>query len=250
MTADEGRIAGKGPDFRPLYAQVKDLMVQRMVSGEWLPGEALPSENRLAEEFRVSQGTVRKALDELAAQRLVVRRQGRGTFIAKHSRQHSLFHFFHIVDSASGVKELPTSRVIELRTDRASREQAARLGLAPRARVHNLLRLRAIAGRPVILERITLPAAIFPSLSLPLDIEMPDELYVLYQQKFGVSVVRAKERLTATAADPLDAHHLRLAEGAPLLSIDRLALSLEGMPVEWRTSRCDTRGYHYYSDIE
>src|SRR5450432_187735 len=96
-----------GPDFRPLYAQVKALMIRRMLRGDWRPGALLPSEARLAAEFGVSQGTMRKALDEMATQNLVVRQQGRGTFIARHSQRGALFHFFHIRDE-SGIKELPT----------------------------------------------------------------------------------------------------------------------------------------------
>src|SRR5262249_52393858 len=215
-----------------------------MVAGEWRPGENLPSEGRLASEFGVSQGTVRKALDEMAAQNLLVRQQGRGTFVAKHDRQRSLFHFFHIVGE-DGVKELPTSRMLELRTERAEREEAALLRLPPRARVHRLLRVRTLQGRAVILERIALPAAIFPGFAVPLGVELPDELYVLYQQRFDVTIVRAEEKLRAVAADALDARHLGLARGAPLLEVDRVALSLDGVPVERRVSRCNTAHHHY-----
>src|ERR1700746_328931 len=119
--ADENAAAvEEGPDFRPLYAQVRELMIRRMLRGDLRPGELRPSEGRLAAEFGVSQGTVRKALDEMATQNLVVRQQGRGTFIAEHSQQHALFHFFHIRDE-SGVKEMPTGRVLALRRIRADR---------------------------------------------------------------------------------------------------------------------------------
>src|SRR5579872_4407157 len=116
-------VATASPDFRPLYAQVKQLMIGRLVRGEWRPGEVLPSEISLAASFGVSQGTVRKALDEMAAQNLLVRRQGRGTFVAQHSQPHALFHFFHI-RGESGAKELPTGRVLKLRRNAADREQA------------------------------------------------------------------------------------------------------------------------------
>src|SRR5579883_3183982 len=162
---DSGAVSG--PDFRPLYAQVRELIIGRMLRGDWRPGDILPSEGRLAAEFGVSQGTVRKALDEMAAQNLVVRRQGRGTFVARHSQNHALFHFFHIRDE-SGLKELPTGRVLAMRGVRADREAAERLHLSPRARVFEILRLRALNGAPVILERIAVPAALFPGLSLPL----------------------------------------------------------------------------------
>jgi GntR family transcriptional regulator len=248
--ADDGESATlDGPDFRPLYAQVKELMIRRMLRGDWRPGDVLPSEGRLAVEFGVSQGTVRKALDEMATQNLVVRQQGRGTFITQHSQQHALFHFFHIRDE-SGVKELPTGRVLAVKHMRADRVQARRLALPARAPVVAILRLRALRGRPVILERIALPSALFPGLDLPIGRELPDELYILYQQRFDVTIARAQEKLRAVAADPLDARSLDIAKGTPLLEIDRLALALDGNPVEWRLSRCNSAHHHYYSEIE
>jgi GntR family transcriptional regulator len=108
------------PDFRPLYAQVKELLIRRLVEGRWRPGDALPAETSLAVELGVSQGTVRKALDEMAAANLLERRQGKGTFVARHSRQRSLFHFFHIVGE-DGRKELPSSRILQMRSRAATR---------------------------------------------------------------------------------------------------------------------------------
>lgn len=248
--ADENAAAvEEGPDFRPLYAQVRELMIRRMLRGDWRPGELLPSEGRLAAEFGVSQGTMRKALDEMATQNLVVRQQGRGTFIAEHSQQHALFHFFHIRDE-TGLKEMPTGRVLALKHERADRDQARRLALPARAPVMTILRLRALRGKPVILERIVLPTGLFRGLDLSIDREVPDELYVLYQQRFGVTIARAEEKLRAVAADALDARSLGIARRSPLLEIDRLALALDGNPVEWRLSRCNSAHHHYYSEIE
>ena len=249
MADDSAAATLEGPDFRPLYAQVRELMIRRMLRGDWRPGELLPSEGRLAAEFGVSQGTMRKALDEMATQNLVVRQQGRGTFIAEHSQQHALFHFFHIRDE-SGLKELPTGRVLALKHVRADRAQARRLALPSRASVITILRLRVLRGKPVILERITLPAGPFRGLDLPIDREVPDELYLLYQQRFGVTVARAQEKLRAVAADALDARTLGVAKRSPLLEIDRLALALDGNPVEWRLSRCNSAHHHYYSEID
>jgi GntR family transcriptional regulator len=237
------------PDFRPLYAQVKDLLIRRMVAGEWRPGEILPSEGRLAVEFGVSQGTVRKALDEMAAQNLVVRQQGRGTFLAKHDRQRSLFHFFHIVGE-DGAKELPTSRILELRMARAERDEARLLELPSRARLVKLLRIRTLQGSAVILERIALPAGLFPDFTVPVGVELPDELYMLYQQKYAVTIAKADEKLRAVAADAIDASHLGVAPGTPLLEVDRVALSLDGVPVERRLSHCNTAHHHYTAELE
>src|SRR5262249_13683836 len=173
----------------------------------------------------------------------------RGPFAARHSQKHALFHFFHIRDE-SGEKELPTGRVLTLRSGRADRDAARRLGLPSRSRIWEILRVRALRSVPVIFERIAVPVSLFPDLVLPLDRDLPDELYVLYQEKFAVTVARAEEKLRAVAADPLDAEALGVAVSSPLLEIDRLALSLDGTPVEWRRSRCNTAHHHYFSEID
>ena len=85
------------PAFRPLYRQIQDLIVQALADKEWLPGEMIPSEMDLAARFEVSQGTVRRAIDELAAENLLVRRQGKGTFVATHADPRAFFRFLRLV---------------------------------------------------------------------------------------------------------------------------------------------------------
>lgn len=238
----------EAPDFRPLYAQVKDLIIKRLIAGEWKPGELLPSEFRLAEVFNVSQGTVRKALDEMAAQNLVVRRQGRGTYVAEHSPHRSLFHFFHICD-ASGERLLPVSRLLSRSEGPATPEERQRLLLAEGAPVIRMRRVRHLAGRPAIVEVIMLPAELFAGLDLPLGEDLGAELYVLYQQKCDVTIVRAEERLSAVSADAADADVLNVSPGAPLLEVDRMAFQLDGRPVEWRIARIDSRERYYQATI-
>lgn len=236
------------PGFRPLYAQVKDLLVQRLVAGAWRPGEALPSEFSLAAEFKVSQGTVRKALDDLAAQNLVVRQQGRGTFVAMHTPQRALFHFFHLVGD-DGARAMPSHRVLQLRAAKASKTEAERLGIRVGAPVARLMRVRLLGGRAAIVERIALPGALFPRFVERMTDELPNELYRYYEQNYAITVVRAVEKLRAVAATAEEARHLGLPRGAPLLEIDRVAYGLDGRAVELRVSRCDTAGHHYRSEI-
>ena len=236
------------PGPRPLYTQVKEILIQRIATGAWRPGDVLPSEFGLAAELKVSQGTVRKALDELAAQNLLVRQQGKGTFVAEHTPQRALFHFFHLV-SDSGERALPTHRVLAARAAKASKAEAARLSIRPGAAVLRLKRLRLLGGRVAIVERITLPSLLFPRFGDRRADELPNELYRCYEQNFGVTVARAVERLKAVAASAEEARHLGLKSGAPLLEIDRVAYGLDERPVEWRVSRCDTARHHYISNI-
>ncbi len=233
------------PTSRPLYVQVKELMTQRIIDGAWTPGMALPSEFQLAEQFGVSQGTVRKALDALSGENVVVRRQGRGTFVAAHDPHDSLFHFFHLVRE-DGTRPRVESRLVSCRTGKANRAESGRLDLAPGAGVIRIRRVRTLDGVDAIHERIVLPAVLFDGLDAS---PIPNELYSLYQARYGVTVSRAIELLQAVAADAEDARVLGVDPGAPLLEIERRAVSLDGRTIEWRISRCDSQGHRYRSEV-
>jgi GntR family transcriptional regulator len=247
ITGDE--IGERGPDFQPLYRQVKALLIRRIATGQWRPGAAVPSEMRLAAEFRVSHGTVRKAIEELAAQNLVIRRQGRGTFVATHAGDRARFHFMHVVPNG-GIKQLPTGRLLSLREVRATKTQAERLRLERGTSVLNMVRVRTIGGAPVMFERISLPAERFRGLKLPLNEDRPDELYIVYEQQFGVTIVRAEERLRAVPADAPETAHLGVPAGTPLMEVERTALILDGTPVEWRVTRFKSSDHYYGIVIE
>jgi len=236
----------EAPRAQPLYAQVKALILQRLIAGQWRPGELLPSEFQLAGQFGVSQGTVRKALDELAAENVVVRRQGRGTFVAEHDDHRALFHFFHLV-GPDGERRLPVSRFISVRKGLASRMEAERLTIDRGDTVIRIRRVRLLDGRPAISETIAVAQARFPDLA---DIrEVPNTLYDLYERRYGITIARAVESLSAVAADERDARLLEVAPGTPLLEIDRTALALDGSPVEWRLSRCLTGTHRYQVEL-
>jgi GntR family transcriptional regulator len=231
--------------FRPLYRQVKDVLLKRIAEGVWAAGGALPSEPDIAADLGVSHGTVRKALDELAAENLVVRRQGKGTFVARHDEARILFQFFKLIPD-SGERRFPDSRILGVEVREADAEGARILALRKGARVVALERVRSLAERICIVERIVLPKALFPGIEKR---DLPNNLYELYRAEFGVTITRATERLKAVAAGRREAKHLDVAVGAPLLAIDRTALAIDGAPVEWRVSLCRTDAFHYLSDL-
>ena len=231
--------------FRPLYRQARDVLVKRIVDGEWQPGDALPSEFELAADLGVSQGTVRKALDELEAERFVVRRQGKGTYVARHDEARILFQFFKLIPD-SGKSEFPESQILGVEADVADARAAAALDLRRGARIVRIERLRSMAGKVRIFERIALPRALFPAIEKR---ALPNNLYELYRSDFGVTIVRASEKLKAVAAGKREAKHLGLQPGTPRLLVDRTAIAADGRPVEWRVSLCRTDDLHYWSDL-
>jgi GntR family transcriptional regulator len=229
--------------FRPLYRQVKDAFVKRMVDGVWPAGFLLPSENQLAQEIGVSQGTVRKALDELASENLLVRQQGRGTFVAQHDEKRILFQFFKLVPD-DGIARFPESEVLSASVHLASEIEREQLALEPGARVARVRRMRAIADVPMIVETLSLPDAMFPGIT---EGPVPNSLYAFYAERFGVTIAHAREKLKAIALPAEEAGLLNRPAGHPALMVQRLALSLDVRPVEWRVSLCLTDDAHYVS---
>ena len=234
------------PGNGPLYQQVKQLFVERVVGGVWAPGARLPSETELAEEINVSQGTVRKALDELCQENLVFRHQGRGTFVSTHTAQRELYHFFHLI-SENGEQQLPAhSPIISRIQRRANRAELETLALCAGAHVIVIKRIRHLQDQPVISETIVLPLARFPDFGR--DHDIPNELYELYEKSYGVTIHKAVERIRAVTATREEAKALGLGANAPLLEIDRLAKTLDDETVEWRVSRCDSQAHYYLAE--
>jgi len=236
------------PSFRPLYEQIKILLTQSLVSGEWKPGEAIPSELELASRFRVSQGTVRKAIDELAAENIVVRRQGKGTFVASHAEPSYQYRFLRVMPD-SGEKLHPQNLFFGLERGKATAEVAHALGLKPGANVLSFKRVMSFAGRPMILDEIVVPPNEFPGLTLAELEEYGGSVYSFYESVFGVRMIRAEERVRAVAADSLASAHLKVEKGTPLLCVDRIAFTYGDKPVEWRRGLCVTDGLSYFNEL-
>jgi GntR family transcriptional regulator len=237
------------PTFRPLYLQIKDLLVRSLEAGEWQPGAAIPSELVLAARFRVSQGTVRKAIDALASDNLVVRRQGKGTFVATHTEEaQSTFRFLHIRRD-DGVDEYPASRIVDLRRGKATAEVARLVDLNPGDAVLVIRRVLQWNGASAVLDEITLPAALFRGLTRAKLEAYEGSMYGFFETAFGVRMVAAQERLKAVAADAVTAALLGVAEGTPLLEVDRVAFTYGGRPVEFRRGLCSTARHHYFNAL-
>ena len=228
---------------RPLYAQVREALIERIRTGAWAPGQLIPNEFDLAAEFGVSQGTARKALDALSSDGLVVRRQGRGTFVVEHTPANVLFRFFNIFDDA-GAQVRPASPAACPVSALANSDEQAALGLTASDRVIRIGRVRTRDGQPFVQETLTLPDAMFPGLADRT--EIPNTLYDLFQREFGILVARGDERITAVVAGPREAQDLGVELGTPLLRISRIAYGLDDKPVEWRVSICHLDRAHYF----
>lgn len=244
------------PAFSPLYQQIKALILQSLQAGEWKPGELIPSEIELAARYRVSQGTVRKAVDELAGDNLLVRRQGKGTFVATHTEQHVRYRFLKLVpDDGDQNREGPAQRnVLECRRTRASAEIARALALRSSDAVMQVRRVLSFTGQdgaqvPTILEDLWLPGGPFKGLTAERMASFRGPTYALFESEFGVRMVRAEERIRAVLPDAEQAGILQIASGMPLLSVERVAYTYNDTPMELRRGLYRTDTHHYRNDL-
>jgi len=229
-------------DTRPLYVKVHAALVERIRSGQWKAGQLIPNEFEIAAEFKVSQGTARKAIGALAAANLVVRHQGRGTYVYEHTPDDIVFRFINFFD-ASGARAAFTNRNAKLTAGKATAAERHALGLSKGARVLRFARQRIANRKVLVIETAVLAKVVFPNLGDLAD--TLDTLYDVFQKTYGILVTRTEERLTAVGADARAAAELGVAVGTPLLRIERTAFTIDDRPVEWRVSHCHLKGVHY-----
>lgn len=240
--------SGVSPTFSPLYQQIKALITQSLQSGEWKPGELIPSEVELASRFKVSQGTVRKAIDELASENLVVRRQGKGTFVATHHEVRAQFRFLRLMPDV-GEPHHPENKVIEVKRLRAPAEVARLLEIKSADSVIFIKRVQSFDGTPTILEELWLPGLIFKGLTAERLIEYKGPMYGLFETEFGTRMIRATEKIRAINADDNIAELLKIAPGTPLLSVERVSYTYGDKPVEVRRGLYLTDCHHYQNEL-
>jgi GntR family transcriptional regulator len=234
--------------FSPLYRQIKTLITRSLQAAEWRPGEAIPSEQELAARFKVSQGTVRKAIDELAADNLLVRRQGKGTFVSTHAEQTTQYRFLRLTPD-QGDAQAMERRFLDCRRIKAPAEVARALEVKSGDAVVLVRRLLLAQGRPVVLDEIWLPGAPFKGLTTERLSRYEGPMYGLFESEFGVRMIRATEKIRAVAADEAAAELLQVTLGAALLSVERQAMTYGDRPIEWRRGLYDTTRHHYRNEL-
>jgi GntR family transcriptional regulator len=240
--------ANASPTFSPLYQQIKALITQSLQSGEWKPGELIPSEVELAGRFKVSQGTVRKAIDELAAENLVMRRQGKGTFVSTHHEARAHFRFLRLVPD-EGVPHYPESKFIEVKRVRAPADVARLMDLKSGDAVIFIKRVQYFDGVPTIVEELWLPGLIFKGLTAERLVEYKGPMYGLFETEFGTRMIRASEQIRAVCADAGAAQLLNIDLGTPLLSSERVSFTYGDKPVELRRGLYLTSRHHYQNEL-
>jgi GntR family transcriptional regulator len=239
------------PAFSPLYQQIKGLILQSLQASEWKPGESIPSEMELAARYRVSQGTVRKAIDELASGHLLIRKQGKGTFVATHAEHQVQYRFLKLVPDQGDLNtEGPAQReIIDCKRLRASAEIARALALRSGDTVLQVRRVLSFAKVPTILEDLWLPGTPFKGLTAERLADYHGPMYALFETEFGVRMVRAEEKIRAVLPDKAQRELLQLPPNTPLLSVERIAYTYNNTPMELRRGFYRTDTHHYHNDL-
>lgn len=240
------------PGEQPLYEIVRARILERLRTGQWTAGDKIPAEPQLAEEFGVGIGTIRRAVEELVAERLLIRRAGRGTIVAKFADEHAFDQYFSFVDT-SGESMKVTARLLRFGKERASPALASTLKLERGARLATADNLRLHDDVPVMLDRLWMPLDVFPDLDAGMFEARRGSIYGFYQEHFGISVVRVVEDLGGAAADEEAARALNVEVGDPVLRIERTAYTFKDQPVEFRvrlvdSSRCAYRNVRGLQD--
>jgi GntR family transcriptional regulator len=249
LAPDAPRAEGgpSGPSFSPLYRQIKGLIINGLQAGEWKAGEAIPSEIELAARFGVSQGTVRKAIDELSAESVLVRRQGKGTFVATHAEQKIQYRFLRLVPD-EGAESLGR-QLLDCRRQRAPAWIARQLQMRAGDAMVEVRRLLHSKGGPVVLDDIWLPGALFKGLTAERLEQHRGPFYGLFEAEFGVHMIRAQEKIRAVMADADSAELLKVPIGTPLLSVERLSFTYGDRPVELRRGLYNTASHFYRNEL-
>ena len=248
LPGTEGAADTAAPAFSPLYQQIKGLLMRSLTLGEWKAGEALPAETELAQRFKVSQGTVRKALDALTADGLLVRRQGKGTFVATHSEAQVQYRFLRLMPD-HGPREAMQRRFLDFRRLRAPADIARALALKASDGVLQLRRLLLAGDTPVVLDDIWLNARLFKGLTAGRLQAYRGPMYGLFEAEFGVQMIRAEEKIRAVAAGEAEAALLGAAAGSPLLLVERRSFTYADRPVELRRGLYRTEAHYYRNEL-
>jgi len=232
--------------YEPLYKQVEQRLLKCLANGEWKPGDQLPTESQLAEQFGVAVFTLRAGISELVATNILVRKQGKGTFVARHNRQRQRYQFSHVFRH-DGTQLFPDRALLSLTKASVIAEAAEHLGLskAERNAVLQLSCLLTQSAEPVGTMEIYLPVAKFRSLTARAIEAAQENLYAVYQDVCNINVISIEEKVLASLARSPIARALKIAVGAPVLRVERIAYTYNSVPVEYRVRHFDAQKYHY-----
>lgn len=231
-----------------LYINIKSKLIEDIKQGVVRPGDFLPNERELSKRFDVAIGTLRRAVEELVAEGVLVRQQGRGTSVRLQDRDQFMFQFFKIA-ARDGTREFPSVKTLEFAKIRAKSYEAKALGIQTGQTVFRVLNVLSISNKPVIFDKIFIPEFMFLGLSRKKFEDRSSTIYALYQNDFCVTVLGGVERVRAIDCEKKAADLLNIELGHSVLSIERVAYTFGQKPAEFRVSVVNTSHFDYVTSL-
>jgi GntR family transcriptional regulator len=231
------------------YGKLAAAMKDRIVQGEWQPGQMIPSEAGLSQEYGVALGTIRQALALLVEDGVLQRHHGKGTFVTKGLDSASMMRFFRFQNTDEPNAQ-PQSKILAARLRHPNAAEAAVFAIDAQGQVMQLERLRSVHGEPCLLETIVLPLPLFGPLADSDTSQWDDLLYPMYQQRCGVVIHHAQDDLRFSQLNATQARRLKLQPGHPCVQVERQAFDIAGRCVERRTTRGDAFSFTYTAHIK
>lgn len=213
----------------PLYHQLQGVLKAEIESGKWGPGEQIPTESRLAEDFGISKITVRQALQELVDLGYIRREHGRGTFVSQRKFDRGPRELNSFSEEMKGHNLAACSRIVAQAIEQADARVAAALRLPAHSPVLILKRVRLADGEPLTVQTAHLPAALAPGL----EIGERSSLYEVLQTRYHLYAARAKETYLAATADASVAKLLGIRVRAPVFKVERISFLPNDKPFEY-----------------
>jgi GntR family transcriptional regulator len=231
------------------YGALATALRQRVLDGEWEPGEMIPSEASLASSYGVALGTLRQAISLLVEDGIFRRQHGRGTFVSRGIDSPSMMRFFRF-QSGDGKATVPESLIFQRRFRPPSSDEALEFDIDPSSQVMQFERLRSIDGQPCLLENIILPLPLFGALADTDTGSWDDLLYPMYQKYSGILVLQVHDTLSFSQLSSRQAKKLQLAAGHPCVLVERRAYDISNRCIERRTTRGDAYSFTYTAHVK
>lgn len=232
------------------YGKLALALRDRILQGEWAPGEVIPAESALAQSYGVALGTIRQALALLVEDGVLQRRHGKGTFVTKGVDGASMMRFFRFRGVDAGQSEAPESHILSSRMRSATTQELSAFSMSKGAQVLQLERLRSLGNDPCLLETIVLPLPLFGKLADSDTDAWDDLLYPMYQQRCSVVIQKTQDSLSFSQLNATQAKRLKLAAAHPCVLVERQAFDMAGRCVELRTTRGDAFSFKYTTQLQ
>ncbi|HLZ58326.1 MAG TPA: GntR family transcriptional regulator [Ktedonosporobacter sp.] len=232
----------------PRYYQLKEIMRERIRTGEWKPGDLIPSERELGEMYGISRMTARQAITDLVNEGLFYREQGKGTFVSRHKVTQQLIRLTGFTEDIRARGQRPSAKVLSARMRAADETLAERLRIKPGQLVFCLQRLRMADEDPLAIE---LSQLYFPGCEKLLEEDLEqNSLYRLLESKYGLPPVEAEQELEAGLAGTEDAQLLKISTGSSVLFIRRTTYTDRNQPIEYAKSVYCGNKYTFYTHLK